>query len=437
MYADNGLDGAEAMVPDAVDSFNHMGVINPISDVTLNFGETSSVDVSNVFADPNGLDITVSLGSNSNPDVVNAVLNGTNIDLAATNTCGLSTITVQADNGTEQKTTSFTVYVLDPNPQNVAYTVPDSPAQVAYPNNTNPFANSFDDLNWTLFNVSETGIVVSVDLELDWNSVDYASEGTLHMESPAGTTTELYHATDTGLTHLNLNATAFTGEDLAGDWKLYIVDAYGDGGHQVTNANITFNYSSGTAEETLPPTNLAFTDNADGTGTLTWQAPARSLDNYKIYIDNTEAGVVDGTTLSYTVTGGGQHTYGVQAIYSSGVSEIVTLDGTVGNSNNNVDGYKTELLANYPNPFKISGSSRGIGTTISYTLRKSSYVSIDIYNILGQKVKTLVNKNVTAGKHLINWNGKDNSNNNVSSGIYFYKMTTNNYQKTSKMLIVK
>jgi hypothetical protein len=436
MYADNGLDGAEAMVPDAVESFNHMGVINPIDDVTLNFGETFSVDVSNVFADPNGLDITVTLASNSNPDVVNAVLNGTNIDLTATNTLGISTITVQADNGTEQKTTTFNVNVLDPNPQNATYTTEDSPEQGAYPNNPNPYSNTIEAFDWTHINVTETGLIVSVDLDLDWNSVDYATEGTLHLESPAGTETELYHASNTGITHLDINSTAFVGEEMAGDWKLFIVDSYGDGGHQVTNAQITFNYSGGTPEETLPPTNLAFMDNADGTGTLTWEAPVRSLDNYKIYIDNNEAGVVDGSTLSYTVTGGGQHTYGVQAIYTSGVSDIVTLDGTVGN-NDNVQGYKTELLANYPNPFKVSASSRGIGTTISYSLKNSGFVAINIYNILGQKVKTLINENVAAGKHLITWNGKDSSNNNVSSGIYFYRMTTNNYQKTSKMLIVK
>ncbi len=436
MYGDNGLDGAEAMVPNAVESFNHMGVVNLLPDVTLNFGETNSVDVSNVFADPNGLDITVTLANNSNPDVVNAVLNGTTIDLTATNTLGISTITVQGDNGTEQVTTTFNVNVLDPNPQNVTYTVEDSPEQGAYPNNPNPFANSFDDLNWTQFTVSEDGLVVSVDLDLDWNSVDYATEGTLHLESPAGTSVEAYHSTATGVTHLNLNLTDFVGESMTGDWKLFIVDSYGDGGHQVTNANITINYSGGTAEQTLPPTNLAFTDNADGTGTLTWEAPARTLENYKIYIDNEEAGVVNGTTLSYTVTGDGQHTYGVQAIYTSGASEIVTVEGTVENDNN-VQGYKTELLANYPNPFKLAGSSRGIGTTISYSLRKNGFVSIDIYNILGQKVKTLVNKTVSAGKHLTTWNGRDNSNNKVSSGIYFYKMTTDHYQKTSKMLIVK
>jgi len=436
MYADNGLDGAEAMVPDAVESFNHMGVVNPISDVTLNFGESSSVDVNNVFADPNGLDITITLADNSNPAVVNAVLNGTTIDLTATNTLGISEITIQGDNGTEQTTTTFNVNVLDPNPQNTSYTVDDSPDQAAYPNNPNPFANSFDDFNWTQFTVSQTGLVVSVDLDLDWNSIDYASEGSLHFESPAGTSVDVFDATSTGITHLNLTLTNFVGEDLAGDWKLFIVDSYGDGGHQVTNANITFNYSDGTAEQTLPPTNLAFTDNADGTGTLTWEAPTRSLDNYKIYIDGNEAGVVDGTTLTYTVTGEGEHTYGVQAIYSAGVSEIITLDGLVGNDNN-VDGYKTELLANYPNPFKLSGSSRGIGTTISYSLKNSSFVSIDIYNILGQKVKTLVNENVSAGKHLTTWSGRDNSNNKVSSGIYFYKMTTNNYQKTSKMLLIK
>jgi len=89
-----------------------------------------------------------------------------------------------------------------------------------------------------------------------------------------------------------------------------------------------------------------------------------------------------------------------------------------------------ELLGNYPNPFNPT-------TQIGFSLPVNGFVAINIYNILGQKVKTLINENVAAGKHLITWNGKDSSNNNVSSGIYFYRMTTNNYQKTSKMLIVK
>jgi len=87
----------------------------------------------------------------------------------------------------------------------------------------------------------------------------------------------------------------------------------------------------------------------------------------------------------------------------------------------------TTLLGNYPNPFNPT-------TTISYNLANDSHVVIDIYNIKGQKVKTLVNDRVVAGTHNAVWNGQDDSSKNVGSGIYFYNMKTDNYSSTRKMI---
>ena len=87
-------------------------------------------------------------------------------------------------------------------------------------------------------------------------------------------------------------------------------------------------------------------------------------------------------------------------------------------------------LSNYPNPFNPS-------TTISFELAKSSKVSLTVYNIKGQKVKTLLNEHLGIGEHSSLWNGVDSNNNPVSSGLYLYKLTTANDIITKKMLLVK
>jgi hypothetical protein len=90
----------------------------------------------------------------------------------------------------------------------------------------------------------------------------------------------------------------------------------------------------------------------------------------------------------------------------------------------------TRLNQNYPNPFNPT-------TTINYSLKENSKVSLNIYNIKGQKVKQLVNEMLESGNHTVIWNGKDNYGKFVSSGIYFYKLKTGNYEKVKKMILLR
>jgi hypothetical protein len=90
----------------------------------------------------------------------------------------------------------------------------------------------------------------------------------------------------------------------------------------------------------------------------------------------------------------------------------------------------TELFGNYPNPFNPE-------TTISFSLREQSHVNIEIYNVKGQHLRTLVNDVFDAGIHKIVWNGTDFQDNNVSSGIYFYRMNSSSYTQTGKMILLK
>jgi hypothetical protein len=88
------------------------------------------------------------------------------------------------------------------------------------------------------------------------------------------------------------------------------------------------------------------------------------------------------------------------------------------------------LSQNYPNPFNPT-------TNIKFNTPKAGKVNLSIYNVKGQLVKTLVNDNFTAGEHTITWNGNDNNNDSVASGIYFYKLNANGKSEMKKMLLMK
>lgn len=89
-----------------------------------------------------------------------------------------------------------------------------------------------------------------------------------------------------------------------------------------------------------------------------------------------------------------------------------------------------DCIKNYPNPFNPS-------TTITYQIPASGSVRLEIFNIKGQKVRTLVNDLQNAGSHSVVWNGTDQSGRLVSSGIYFYHIVTDRSTSTRKMLLLK
>jgi len=83
------------------------------------------------------------------------------------------------------------------------------------------------------------------------------------------------------------------------------------------------------------------------------------------------------------------------------------------------------LLQNYPNPFNPS-------TTISYQIPKAGHVEIKIFDLLGRELSMLVNSDMSAGKHEVKFDGS-----NLSSGVYFYRMTAENFVSTRKLLLMK
>lgn len=91
---------------------------------------------------------------------------------------------------------------------------------------------------------------------------------------------------------------------------------------------------------------------------------------------------------------------------------------------------KYNLSQNYPNPFNPS-------TTIRYEIPKTSQVTITVYNLLGEKIKTLINEEKEAGFYSVFWNGQNEAGIKMPSGLYFYQMESDGFSRTCKMLLTK
>lgn len=92
--------------------------------------------------------------------------------------------------------------------------------------------------------------------------------------------------------------------------------------------------------------------------------------------------------------------------------------------------FVTGMVGNYPNPFNPE-------TAIIFSLSERSNVRIDVYNVLGQKVTTLLNEEKELGQHRVVWSGKGDTGKTVGSGVYFYKMTTGKYTQTKKIMLIR
>jgi len=91
---------------------------------------------------------------------------------------------------------------------------------------------------------------------------------------------------------------------------------------------------------------------------------------------------------------------------------------------------KFVLDQNYPNPFNPE-------TNISYQIPKQSGVTLIIYDLLGREVKTLVHKDQLPGRYSVKWDGRNNDNIELSSGIYFYRLKAGDFVLTKKLILLK
>ena len=94
--------------------------------------------------------------------------------------------------------------------------------------------------------------------------------------------------------------------------------------------------------------------------------------------------------------------------------------------------YKYELIQNHPNPFNAN-------THIKYALgnAQEQNTQLVIFDLMGKQIRTLINMNQSTGIYDVIWDGKDDAGESVSSGFYFYKITSGSFLMTRKMMLLK
>jgi predicted RNA-binding protein with TRAM domain len=225
-------------------------------------------------------------------------------------------------------------------------------------------------------------------------------------------------ATITGLT----NGTAY-------QIKIRAVNAAGDG-----TESAAVSATPGTTPDA--PTNLTATA-GDTTITLTWKAPSSNggfaITNYKYSTNNgstyTAFDPAIGDTTSATITGltnGTEYEIKLRAVNALGdgaeSAAITVLTSSIDEENMPT---RLELFQNYPNPFNPS-------TTVNYSIKEAGAVTIIVYNLMGQKVATLVDETKEPGHYKVIWNSTGNA-----SGMYYYRIETKGKAITRKMTLIK
>ncbi|MFO7896570.1 MAG: agmatine deiminase family protein [Candidatus Cloacimonadales bacterium] len=280
------------------------------------------------------------------------------------------------------------------------YEIADSPAANAYNSNT------YTENNWHDFSIAESGTISTLSLNYAWQTDSYPDEGSFWLESPAGTTATVASGQTSG--NYNLDLAQFNGEEMQGDWKIWIQDSYGDGGHQASNITLSIN-SLSAEEDWLTISPLSGTIAAGEANQITAEINASEL--------------ADGAYLGTVI---------IENNSPGESTELVEIALTVGNvSADSQQLALTKLHHNYPNPFNPT-------TTISFNLGSGDNATeLTIYNLKGQKITQLLNEQLPAGKHSVVWDGTDASGSSVASGVYFYKLSNGDFVDNKKMILLK
>jgi hypothetical protein len=164
------------------------------------------------------------------------------------------------------------------------------------------------------------------------------------------------------------------------------------------------------------------------TTTIEWPEPnGWSISNDQFYIDRVISGegwIVSGTFIQAGTEASGAWSYenGWGTVCSGNWGPIVVTSIKEGS-----DGIPqhVELAQNYPNPFNPE-------TQINYSIPHNSFVTLEVYDILGREITTLVNEVKSPGNYEVNFNAT-----NLPSGIYFYRLQAGSFVETKKMILLK
>ncbi len=293
------------------------------------------------------------------------------------------------------------------------------------------------------FTVTANGWFID-DIAITGTTIDsYLVEGNITLVGGENSVNNVYVETEDYMTY----------PDVDGNFKLVL--PYGE--YDVTNSLAGYSTKVSTVSELTSNTlqsiteELTYLEKADNLTkeenseliTLSWDYTDDIddvLTNFQIlrkyYTGDWEVkGTTENTTYVDTILVNGDYQYKVVAVYGQDMSHdsniiAFTFENGVDNENDIHPVIVNSLSKNYPNPFNPE-------TTINFSINEPGKVELNVYNIKGQLVKTLVNDFRSSGSHSVVWHGKNNNNKSVASGVYFYRIKTDNYTKTHKAILMK
>ncbi|MCL2062937.1 MAG: T9SS type A sorting domain-containing protein [Candidatus Cloacimonetes bacterium] len=298
-------------------------------------------------------------------------------------------------------------------------------------NNGYPFLRSMD--NKRKAPVDFTGKILDHDVVLTWLKSDFSINYDSNIQASLNGfilyRNHIFVNQTTDMNYIDLNLDTDT------KYSYWIIAYYDDGEFGSAGTSIIMPLFS-------PPLNLQAIA-GDGVVNLSWEIPNTqkygTVIGYNVFRDDKKIDVILSPYKEYSDIGLENdiyYEYHVTAIWGGEIdgesepSNIVIAKPETSDENDEIISYTTLLLGNFPNPFNPQ-------TTINFSLARNGFVSIEIFNIRGQRIITLINNLLPAGKYEIFWTGVDSSNLRVSSGIYFYTMVTEDYNETRRMILLR
>jgi hypothetical protein len=157
------------------------------------------------------------------------------------------------------------------------------------------------------------------------------------------------------------------------------------------------------------PGGAVFVDSLNGAGSFSWTPSLGQAGLYNVTFIATDGSLADSEVVTIAVD---------------------SIPTGVGDINPGQLPKRYSLSQNYPNPFNAN-------TQIIFALPKSGHATLEIFNLLGQKVGTLVDEQLSAGTKIVNWDGRDKRGETVPSGIYFYQLRSGDFIEKKKMVFLK
>ncbi len=398
-----------------VTSVNDPPVLASVADQTMTEDDTLVVALS--AQDPDGDNLTFSASSDVNE--VQTSVSGTNLTLISSPSwIGTATITVTVSDGTVQQNTTFSVQVshqftagdVDDNGLIQSY---DAALTLQYSVGMDPLPQT-DPRPWDNWRLTRA--------DVDGNSTVAAYDASLIQQHVVGIIDQFPVETANPKTQPVQYPQDLTFNYVQNGQKLQLYINQTD---YLYGVNIELLYD---------PAKVHFS---------TVDTTALSADyRYQVNVVNDNE-VNLGMMIAAPPTGSGLFlSVGVNVLQESDleVREVINAQDTVvqhiplrvptGVTNEDGVPVNYALHNNYPNPFNPT-------TNIAYDLPEQTYVTLGIYDILGRRIATLVNETQNGGRHIVQWNGKDDLGHKVGNGAYFYRIHTPKFNAVKKMVFLK